>query len=47
MTPWGAVLEHPIEQGPFKTDIAPDFFALNPFMAKNFIPLCQKLTVKR
>ena len=41
------MLEHPVKQCPFTSDIASGFFTLNPFMAEDFIPLRQELTVQR
>jgi hypothetical protein len=44
--PTGPVLDDPVEQGFFKTDVMSHFFALNPFMAENFCPFGQKFLIE-
>src|SRR5207249_3699962 len=41
------MFHNPIQQGPFKADIFPGFFALDPLMLQNFRSLGKKLLVKR
>jgi len=47
VTPRRAVLHHPVQQGPFKTDILAHFFTLDPLVTQDFIPLGKKFTVDR
>src|SRR5260221_13591193 len=46
LAPRRAVLHDPIEQRPFKPNIVPNLFALNPLVAKDFFSFGQKLLVQ-
>src|ERR1041385_8789153 len=47
LSPVGAMFHNPIQQGSFKADIFPGFFALDPLMLQNFRSLSKELLVKR
>jgi hypothetical protein len=45
-SPLGTVMEHPIDQGRFKTDIMTGFFAFQPLVSQDFIALGEELLVE-
>ena len=45
--PFGAVLDDPIRQRPFKTDVATGFLRLNPLVLQNLLALGLEFAVKR
>src|SRR6266566_8019835 len=47
LSPVGAMFHDPIQQGSFKADIFPGFFALDPLMLQNFRSLSKELLIKR
>jgi len=44
--PTGAVLDDPVKERFFETNVMSDLLALNPFVAENFFPLGQKFLVE-
>lgn len=40
------MLKHPVEQSLFKSDVAAEFFALDPLVTQNLISLRQELPVQ-
>src|SRR5262249_48038934 len=46
LTPLGAVLDDPICQRPFKSDVVTHFLGLDPFVLENFLTLRLKLAVE-
>src|SRR6516225_4868289 len=47
LSPVGAMFHNPIQQGSFKADIFPGFFALDPLMFQNFRSLSKELRITR
>jgi hypothetical protein len=45
--PAGPVLDDPIRQGLFETDVPSGFFRFNPFVPENFFALGLKLPIQR
>ncbi len=45
--PESAMVHGPVHECFFKANIMPCFFALNPFIAQNFLPLSDELFVER
>jgi hypothetical protein len=47
LAPMPAVMQGPIDQGGFETDVVSDFFAFQPFVPQDFVALGEKLLIKR
>ena len=44
--PTTPVMHHPIEKGSLEADIMAGFFALDPLVTENFLPLRKKLAIQ-
>jgi hypothetical protein len=47
LSPVGTMFHDPIQQGPFKPNVLPGFFAFDPLVFQNFRALGKELLVKR
>jgi hypothetical protein len=45
--PFAAMLDNPIRQGVFETDVVTDLFGFDPFVAQNFFALRLEFAVER